>query len=145
MSLSRIDKFDMLDTRKKVWGMVEVKGQKFRCQVEFAVHMIRGKWKVDMIWLLKDRGMLRFNELKRLIPGITQRILAQQLDELEFFELVERKIYPEAPPRVEYMLTPSGEAMAGIFAEFIQWTDQHIALLNGEESPSGDGQIHCGN
>lgn len=65
--------------------MVIVKGKKFRCQIEFTVHMIRGKWKVDLIWYLKEHGVLRFNELKRLIPRITKRILAQQLDELEYY------------------------------------------------------------
>lgn len=121
--------------------MVEFNGKKYRCEIDFSVHVVRGKWAVDIICYLNYHKVLRFNELKRLLPKITHKILAQQLHELECFKIVEKKIYPEIPPKVEYTLTKSGEELYVILEKMIQWANNHIAQTcetindrNGETS-----------
>jgi DNA-binding HxlR family transcriptional regulator len=111
--------------------MVTVQTKLFRCELEFAVDMIRGKWKVDIMCWLRQRRVVRFNELRRLIPGVSQRILARQLHELERYAIVRRKVHPEVPPRVEYSLTASGAELCDLFHDLTRWADRHIAA-NGE-------------
>lgn len=87
------------------------KGKKYNNPVEFALSKIAGKWKMPILWRLKDRTR-RYNELWRDIKKITHKMLAQQLKELEEDGFIEKTIYPEVPPRVEYSLTQKGkEAM----------------------------------
>ncbi|HEX3028180.1 MAG TPA: helix-turn-helix domain-containing protein [Clostridia bacterium] len=113
--------------------MLNVLGKKFNCEVDFTVNMIRGKWKVDIIWCLNEKKLLRFGELKKMIPNITQKILAQQLSDLEYFQIVTRKVYPEIPPRVEYELTDSGKNLFALFEPMIQWADSHFSSLKNSE------------
>lgn len=81
--------------------------KKQNCGVEILVDLIGGKWKSKIVYQLRD-GAVRFNELWRLLDGITQRMLTRQLRELESDGLVSRKIYLEVPPKVEYTLTDEG-------------------------------------
>ena len=74
------------------------------CPVTTAINVIGGKWKVIILYQLRGKT-LRFGELKRIIPKITQKMLAQQLRELEKDKLVRRKVYAEVPPKVEYTPT----------------------------------------
>ena len=74
------------------------------CPVTTAIDVIGGKWKVIILYQLRG-NTLRFGELRKRIPKITQKMLTQQLRELEKDKLVERKVYPEVPPRVEYTPT----------------------------------------
>jgi DNA-binding HxlR family transcriptional regulator len=82
--------------------------QSEKCPVETAVDVLRGKWKILILWYLQD-GHYRFNELQRILPGVTQKVLSQQLRELERDGIISRRIYAEVPPRVEYYLTEHGE------------------------------------
>ncbi len=80
------------------------------CSVERALGLIEGKWKIVILYKLLG-GTLRFNELRRLIPAVTQRMLTHQLRELEADDLIVRKIYPQVPPRVEYSLSARGRSL----------------------------------
>jgi DNA-binding HxlR family transcriptional regulator len=98
-------------------------------QFQAAMRILTGKWKGEILWQLV-RGKLRFGELRRSIPGITQHMLTAQLRDLERHGLVKRTIYPEVPPRVEYELTPSAQALRPVFEEIIRWSDAHAGELN---------------
>lgn len=93
------------------------------------MRMLTGKWKGEILWRL-GHGTLRFGELRRAIPGITQHMLTTQLRDLEAHGLVKRTIYPEVPPRVEYELTPSARDLGAVFREIRTWSDKHAASLN---------------
>ncbi len=80
------------------------------CGVAAAMSLIDGKWKVSLLWELGQRPR-RFGELRRLVPGVSEKVLAAQLRELETDGLVHREAYDEVPPRVEYSLTPLGHAL----------------------------------
>lgn len=75
--------------------------------VEFAMDRIGGTWKMPILWRLKDK-IMRFSELKRSMPKITDKMLTTQLRELESYNFVSRKVYPVVPPKVEYSITERG-------------------------------------
>lgn len=83
--------------------------------------MLEGRWKMVIIFHLFDRGVLRFSELERAIPGVSQKVLIQQLRDLERDGIVSRKVYPQVPPRVEYDLTVWGKAMCPALDALLEW------------------------
>lgn len=89
--------------------------------VEEAFRMLEGRWKMVIIFHLFDRGTLRFSELERAIPGVSQKMLIQQLRDLEGDGIVARKVYPEVPPKVEYSLTDWGQAMCPALDALLEW------------------------
>ncbi len=96
----------------------------FECPLTTAMGVIGGKWKVVIIGHLYD-GEKRFGELKRLICGnITQKMLTQQLRELEEDGLIHREIFKEIPPKVEYSLTEFGRSLSPILAELTKWGEE---------------------
>jgi DNA-binding HxlR family transcriptional regulator len=92
--------------------------------VEEAFRMLEGRWKMVIIFHLFDRGILRFSELERAIPGISQKMLIQQLRDLEENGIVSRKVYPQVPPKVEYELTEWGQAMCPALDALLEWAAQ---------------------
>ena len=84
------------------------------CSVEAALAVIGGKWKGTVIYRLHTDGVLRFNEIRRILPAVSQRTLTAQLRALEADGIIHRTIYPEVPPRVEYRLTVYGQTLAQI-------------------------------
>lgn len=86
-----------------------------------ALALIGGKWKVEILWFLAVHQVLRFGELRRKLPGISQHSLTHQLRELESCGLVRRVIYPEVPPRVEYSLTPEGLDLGEVYTSIYRW------------------------
>jgi DNA-binding HxlR family transcriptional regulator len=92
--------------------------------VETALRMLEGRWKMVIIFHLFDRGTLRFSELERAIPGVSQKVLINQLRELETDGIVERKVYPQVPPKVEYRLSKWGEQMCPALDLLLEWTAQ---------------------
>ncbi|MCK0098813.1 helix-turn-helix transcriptional regulator [Qipengyuania sp. S6317L1] len=90
------------------------------CPVEACLEQISGKWKGLIVYHLIDET-LRFNELARNIGGITQRSLTKQLRELEADGIVNRKVYPVVPPKVEYSLTAKGEALRPVIMALGDW------------------------
>ncbi|MGU3398298.1 winged helix-turn-helix transcriptional regulator [Brucellaceae bacterium D45D] len=95
------------------------------CAVEAAISLIDGKWKSVVLFHLLD-GTLRFNELRRQIPGVTQRMLTNQLRELEEDGLINRKIYAQVPPKVEYSLSSLGRSIEPILLALKDWGDTNI-------------------
>ena len=98
------------------------------CPVELAIRIIGGKWKPVIIWHLRD-SKKRFGELKREIKGITVKMLAQQLRELEQDGLVDRKMFYEVPPRVEYSLTDLGRSLEPALRELGAWGKKYRSKL----------------
>ena len=95
--------------------------KKYNCALELTMDIIGGKWKLIILWHLLD-GPKRFSELDRLLPNITQRMLTTQLRELEDKGLVNRKVYPQVPPKVEYSLTERGSSLNNILNEICKWS-----------------------
>ncbi|MBJ6363009.1 winged helix-turn-helix transcriptional regulator [Paenibacillus sp. GCM10012307] len=91
------------------------------CPVEAAVQAIGGKWKIMILYHLSTKGIQRFNELRRLLPDVTQRTLTRQLRELEDDNLIFRKVYPEVPPRVEYSLSETGSTLIPLLNHLEDW------------------------
>ncbi len=89
--------------------------------------MLEGRWKMVIIFHLFDRGVLRFSELGRSIPGVSQKMLIQQLRGLEENGIVFRKVYPQVPPKVEYELTEWGQAMCPALDALLEWAAQRPA------------------
>jgi DNA-binding HxlR family transcriptional regulator len=90
------------------------------CPIEAALDLIGGKWKGVILHRLIENTR-RFNELKRTIPRITQRMLTTQLRELERARLVHRKVYAEVPPRVEYSITAKGKTLRPVLNALLEW------------------------
>ncbi|NUM79964.1 helix-turn-helix transcriptional regulator [bacterium] len=98
----------------------ELNGKKFHCALDVAMFFLGGKWKTVILWYLKN-GTVRFSELKRKIPKITEKMLSLQLRQMEKDGFVARKIYPEVPPRVEYTLSQEGVKLLPIIEELARW------------------------
>lgn len=96
------------------------------CSVDTALAMVAGRWKPMLLWYLLS-GTKRYGELRRAIDGISERMLARQLDHLERDGLVTRAVYPEVPPRVEYTLTDDGRSLAVILEQLAHWLEQRTA------------------
>jgi DNA-binding HxlR family transcriptional regulator len=93
-------------------------------QFHRALAVLAGKWKGEILWQLVQRKH-RFGELRQSIPGVTQHMLTTQLRDLEANGLVKRTVYPEVPPRVEYEITPSAQALKPVFDELFRWSQEH--------------------
>ncbi len=93
----------------------------YRCEIEVTLEILSGKWKSLILWNLSNHEIIRFNEFKRLIPEITQKMLTQQLRDLTKNGLVKKTIYAQVPPMVEYSLTPIGKDLIPILEEMDKW------------------------
>ncbi len=99
------------------------------CPVETTLDVIGGKWKGIILYQLLD-GTKRFNEFRRLNPGITQFMLTLQLRELERDGIIHREIYKEVPPRVEYSLTDFGRTLEPVIMSMKAWGESYKARLD---------------
>lgn len=95
------------------------------CRVDEALDIIVGKWKPIIILQLLDNGTMRFGELKRSIPDITQKMLTKQLRDLESEDIIHREVYPEVPPKVEYSITEYGIELKPIMVSMHEWGTNH--------------------
>jgi DNA-binding HxlR family transcriptional regulator len=93
---------------------------RFSYPVEITLDLVGGKWKLLILWLLSEK-LCRFSELKRQIPQITQKMLTQQLRELESDGIIHRKVYAQVPPKVEYSLTDMGKSFTPILQAMHSW------------------------
>jgi DNA-binding HxlR family transcriptional regulator len=100
--------------------VIKFRNTEYHCQMELTLDLIGGKWKSLILWHLGE-NTLRFGELKRTLPKITQKMLTQQLRELEQDGLVNRFIYTQVPPKVEYSLTDTGKTLLPILETMYQW------------------------
>ncbi len=93
--------------------------------IKITLNVMGGKWKPLIIFLLHKNKVLRFSEFKNIINGITQKMLTQQLRELESDDIVKRKVYPVVPPKVEYSLTKHGMTLIPILLDMEKWGIDH--------------------
>jgi DNA-binding HxlR family transcriptional regulator len=111
----------------------------FHCPVEATLGVIGGKWKVVILFWLRD-DVRRFSDLRRRIPGISERMLIQQLRELEKHGIVHRDVYPEVPPKVEYSLTEYGRTLLPITDLMCEWGKKHMRR-NVQVEAAEDGEL----
>lgn len=95
-----------------------------KCPVETALDVLAGKWKILILWYLR-RETLRFSELQKMLPRVTQKMLIQKLRELESDGIVNRKVYPVVPPKVEYSLSEYGQTLKPILKQMYLWGEIH--------------------
>lgn len=106
----------MVTVNKENWHI----DNPMNCPLVHAMGMMGGKWKPIIIHMLSI-GTHRFSELKKNIPPVSQKVLTQQLRELEHDGLISRTVFPQVPPRVDYRLTELGEALTPIINTLYQW------------------------
>lgn len=104
---------------------IDINSKKYNCAFEVALDIIGGKWKGLILWHLQS-GTHRYSELRKKIPNITQKMLTQKLRELERQRVIDRKIYPEIPPKVEYSLTEFGLELEPILKDMYRWSKNYI-------------------
>lgn len=100
-------------------------GKGYGCPIEALMEAVGGKWKPVILYHLLGRTR-RFGELKRLVPGVSQRMLTQHLRELEADGIVHREVYKEVPPKVEYSLTELGRTLEPVLLTMNDWAEEHM-------------------
>ncbi len=99
----------------------QVEARFFQCPVDAGLALMAGKWKPCLLWKLYRYQTMRFGQFKRMLPGITDKMLTQQLRELEADGLITRRVYPVVPPKVEYMLSAFGKTLEPVIAAIATW------------------------
>ena len=112
----------------------------YSCPVEATIDIIGGKWKSVILYHLID-DKKRFNELRRLIPGVTQRMLTLQLRELERDGIVCRTIYKQVPPKVEYSLTEFGKTLIPIISQMMNWGASYAGKIKEARQRSAAAEM----
>lgn len=107
--------------------MIKHNGKVYISRIEVTLDYLGGKWKTVILYLL-SKDIMRFNELEREIPGITHKMLTQQLRELERDGLIRRKVYNEVPPKVEYSLTELGQSLTPILSAMCMWAADKLGI-----------------
>lgn len=101
-----------------------IKNDSESCPISTVQKMIAGKWTLLILYNL-SLGTLRFGELNRLTPDATQSTLTKELRNLERYQLINRKVYPEVPPKVEYSLTEMGMKFIPVLEQIFQWGNEY--------------------
>ncbi|WP_151479343.1 winged helix-turn-helix transcriptional regulator [Streptomyces albicerus] len=112
----------------------------YTCGLDAAVDVVGGKWKPMILWALHEGGTLRFGELRRHLSaehasGVSEKVLSQQLREMEADGVVHREVYGEVPPRVEYSLTELGKALNTALLPLGEWGDLHMKEIIARKHP----------
>jgi len=107
--------------------------------VEEVLKLLEGRWKLIILFHLFDGKVQRYSDFEKLIQGISQKMLAQQLRQLEADGIVARKVYPQVPPRVEYRLTEWGQSLCPALDALLKWAEQRDRLLNPAQQGAADG------
>lgn len=107
---------------------VQFRNTHYHCSMELTLDLIGGKWKSLILWRLGS-NTLRFSELQKSMPQVTQKMLTQQLRELEEDGLVHRHVYTQVPPKVEYSLTEAGKSILPLLESMCHWALQYINQL----------------
>ena len=100
----------------------------FSCGLDATLRIISGKWKPLVLFFLRD-GSRRYGELKRLVEGVSDKVLIQQLKDLEADRVIVRTDYKEVPPRVDYSLTPLGRSLSDAIVPLCTWGTEHMAEM----------------
>jgi DNA-binding HxlR family transcriptional regulator len=93
---------------------------------EYALSLIGGKWKLNILFWLWKRELMRYGEIKKVLEGITHKMLSNQLKELEQDDLIVRREYPQVPPKVEYYLSQRGQTLMPILQTLCLWGVEHM-------------------
>jgi DNA-binding HxlR family transcriptional regulator len=120
-----------------------MRAKRYNCPVEAALDVIGGKWKPLILWWLHQRTH-RFAELRRQMPGITEKMLTQHLRELEADGIVHREIYPTVPPKVEYSLTEYGRSLKRALRAICDWGQVHMARMEAAGAAADGGTVLAG-
>jgi len=104
--------------------------------VEDALKVLDGRWKLIILFHLFGGKVLRFSDLERAIPAISQKMLIQQLRQMEAVGVVRRTVYPQVPPKVEYRLTKWGQALCPALDGLLKWTELRERMSGKNDSPS---------
>ncbi|MFF8393564.1 winged helix-turn-helix transcriptional regulator [Streptomyces sp. NPDC016172] len=99
------------------------------CGLDAAIAVMGGKWKGLILFSLGEEGPLRFGELRRAVPGISERMLILQLREMEASGLVHREVHHQVPPKVEYSLTEFGSSLNAALAPLGEWGEKHMERI----------------
>ena len=102
--------------------------KQYMCPVEALVDVVGGKWKLPILSLL-FQGTKRYGELRQQLPGVTERMLTMQLRELEQSGIVQRQVYAEVPPKVEYSLTDLGLGLEPVLQVMLSWSEQYLGVI----------------
>ena len=108
--------------------MADVKAEYLACPIRNVISRFGDKWSMLVLFMLhrSETGILRFNEIRRLMTDCSQKMLSQTLKNLEQSHLVHREVYPEVPPRVEYSLTETGKSLMPVIMDLIAWGKEHF-------------------
>ena len=108
--------------------MSDIKAEYLACPIRQVLSRFGDKWSMLVLFMLNksDTGILRFNEIRHLMTDCSQKMLSQTLKNLEQSHLVNRKVYPEVPPRVEYSLTETGKSLMPALTALIAWGQEHF-------------------
>ena len=116
----------------------------FTCGLDATLRLIAGKWKPLILYFLLQEGPIRYGELKRAVRGVSDKVLIQQLKELEAQDVVKRTDYKEVPPRVDYALTPLGRSLAEALVPLCTWGSENMAEVSrifAERGSWRDGNV----
>lgn len=111
----------------------------YSCAIEGVLAIVGGKWKLFILWHLQHET-LRYAALRRRTEGVSERVLINQLRELEADGMIHREQYPEVPPRVEYSLTEKGRSLAPALAGLAAWGEAHVMGSGSMPAASGTGR-----
>ena len=108
--------------------MADIKAEYLACPIRNVISRFGDKWSMLVLFMLhrSETGILRFNEIRRLMTDCSQKMLSQTLKNLEQSHLVHREVYPEVPPRVEYSLTETGKSLIPALTSLIAWGQEHF-------------------
>ena len=108
--------------------MADIKAEYLACPIRNVISRFGDKWSLLVLFMLhrSETGILRFNEIRRLMTDCSQKMLSQTLKNLEQSHLVHREVYPEVPPRVEYSLTETGKSLMPAIIALIEWGQAHF-------------------
>ena len=111
--------------------MADIQAEYLACPIRQVVSRFGDKWSMLVLFMLNrsETGVLRFNEIRRLMTDCSQKMLSQTLKNLERSHLVHREVYPEVPPRVEYSLTDTGRSLMPAVTALVDWGKEHFALF----------------
>lgn len=115
-----------------------MKKRTYNCGLDAAVDVVGGKWKALILWALNDKPR-RFGELKRSISGISEKMLIQQLREMETYGLVHREVYHQVPPKVEYSLTDFGQSLNTALLPLGEWGEKYMERIEALPRPERRG------
>jgi len=116
--------------------------KQYSCGLEAALEIVSGKWPVLILWGLREDAR-RFGELRRQIPGISEKMLIQHLKEMETEGIVTRKDYREVPPRVEYALTSFGHSLCEALAPLCEWGEKHMKRIEASQEEQEERRVRA--